>query len=81
MWRLDDDLGWAQQAACKSSTWERAFADQFFSEGPARTAITSLCRQCPVRDTCLEWALTHDEKGVWAGTSEAQRQRMIGRAS
>lgn len=31
------------------------------------------CARCPVRDACLEWALDHDEVGVWGGTSQIAR--------
>lgn len=32
------------------------------------------CYRCPLRITCLEWALAHDEHGVWAGTSYPARK-------
>jgi WhiB family redox-sensing transcriptional regulator len=35
------------------------------------------CRNCPVSDDCLDWALLHPEHhGIWAGTSEKRRVRM-----
>jgi WhiB family redox-sensing transcriptional regulator len=38
------------------------------------------CADCPVRTRCLEYALTNRiEYGVWGGTSETQRHRMIPR--
>jgi hypothetical protein len=35
--------------------------------------------QCPIRDECREWGLTHLEWGVWGGLSEADRERLTGR--
>ncbi|MDX3568718.1 WhiB family transcriptional regulator [Streptomyces sp. ID05-47C] len=34
----------------------------------------AVCRRCPVRARCLEWALETDQSlGVWGGTSETER--------
>jgi WhiB family redox-sensing transcriptional regulator len=36
-----------------------------------------VCRRCPVRVECLEYALAHDERyGVWGATSARERQRL-----
>lgn len=34
------------------------------------------CHRCPVRDECLDYALTTNQTGVWAGTNDAQRRAM-----
>lgn len=36
---------------------------------------------CPVRDACLEHALTHHEWGVWGGTSDRDRREIRKRRS
>jgi WhiB family transcriptional regulator, redox-sensing transcriptional regulator len=33
----------------------------------------AICRPCPARDKCLEWALRHEDWGVWGGLDENQR--------
>lgn len=33
----------------------------------------ALCARCPIREDCLEWALTHDEVGIWGGLTDPQR--------
>lgn len=35
-----------------------------------------VCRGCPVKDQCLEYALEHGELGIWGGTSERERRRL-----
>lgn len=32
-----------------------------------------ICRNCPVRNICLQWATEAREVGVWAGTNEIGR--------
>jgi WhiB family redox-sensing transcriptional regulator len=35
-----------------------------------------ICRECPVRAACLDWALEHNETGVWGATTELERYRL-----
>jgi WhiB family redox-sensing transcriptional regulator len=35
------------------------------------------CRQCPVREECLEYALTHKAQGVWGGTDSIERHAIL----
>jgi WhiB family redox-sensing transcriptional regulator len=39
---------------------------------------TALCKKCPVRQDCLDFALTKpDLVGVWGGTTQAERRWLI----
>ncbi len=61
-----------------------AGADLFFPagevcpEGAAHAdAAKSVCRVCPVRVACLEFALAADQEyGVWGGLTEVERKRL-----
>ncbi len=67
---------WRQRAACRGVD-----PDIFYpvSDEEAEDA-KSICRQCPVQELCLEWALTNREKeGVWGGATERERRRIIRR--
>lgn len=62
--------------------------DLFFpigNTGPALIQIEeakSVCRRCPVMETCLQWALeTGQDSGVWGGLSEDERRSMKRRAA
>lgn len=69
--------GWRQDAACADMD-----AELFFPIGTTGTALLQVedaklvCRRCPVVRSCLEWALTVGEVGVWGGTSEEERKAL-----
>lgn len=63
---------WRALAACK-----HAETRLFFAAGSnVPKAATDLCGRCPVRDQCLDWAIDHDEYGVWAGTTREDREKI-----
>lgn len=35
-----------------------------------------LCKSCPLKEQCIEWAITHDEYGIWGGTFEGTRRKI-----
>lgn len=54
--------------------------DVFFDAGRVDEAL-AICARCPVRETCLEYAIENKvEDGVWGGVDMAplQRQRKSG---
>lgn len=57
---------WREDALCAQVDPEVFFPE---TPGPARQA-KELCRRCPVRNECLEYALTNRERfGIWGGLS------------
>lgn len=69
---------WRDHAACRDTDPEL-----FFPIGNAGPALHQLdrakqvCAGCPVRTSCLEWALAGgQEAGVWGGTSEDERRAL-----
>jgi WhiB family redox-sensing transcriptional regulator len=70
---------WWDLAACRGHDASVFFAPSYFekrAEKLAREArAKALCRRCPVRELCLEQALsTRDPHGVWGGMNEAERR-------
>jgi len=68
------NLSWRQRAACRGVD-----PDVFYpvSDEEAEEA-KSICRVCPVREACLEYALANRERdGVWGGATERERRRMV----
>jgi WhiB family redox-sensing transcriptional regulator len=74
---------WQHRAACRDEDPELFFP--IGNSGPALLKIEeakSVCRQCPVREQCLQWALeTGQDAGIWGGLSEDERRATKRRAS
>ncbi|CAM5642980.1 Transcriptional regulator WhiB [Streptomyces avidinii] len=71
------DHTWQDRAACRSTPHHRVDLSLFFPE-PDETdrihAAKALCRQCPVRRTCLDAALENgDREGIRGGMTEEER--------
>lgn len=67
-------LGWRARSACRGVD-----PDIFYppSEEEAEEA-KAICRECPVREPCLEYALVRREReGVWGGATERERRRIV----
>ena len=66
-------LEWQDYANCKG-----ADPDLFFPERGASTrAAKAICRECTVRQDCLEFAITSGEKfGIWGAMSERERRKI-----
>lgn len=43
-------------------------------------AAKRICAGCPVQTNCLEWAVKHEESGIWGGTTERERERLTRRS-
>lgn len=52
----------------------------FPSDGVGVELARRICATCPVKDECLEYALTERiDHGVWGGASERERRRILKR--
>ncbi|HSX33305.1 MAG TPA: WhiB family transcriptional regulator [Candidatus Saccharimonadales bacterium] len=75
---MAENLDWLTEGICKDED-----PDLFFpigNDGPAllQTAqAKAVCRRCPVKDECLQWALeTGQDDGVWGALSKDERRRL-----
>lgn len=65
---------WVDDALCAQTDPEAFYPEK---GGPAKAA-KDICRQCPVIEQCLEWALEHgDRYGIWGGKSERERRKIL----
>ncbi len=75
---INEERPWMVFGACRD-----ADPDLFFAAGKeqARGAL-AICATCPVRLDCLEYALEARERfGIWGGTTEKQRRRLVRRSA
>ena len=71
---MDLDLDWMQLGKCR----DLDPAIFFPSEGIGVQTAQQICAECPVKSSCLEYALANRvDHGVWGGTSERQRRRLL----
>lgn len=76
-------MDWRHKALCLNEDPELFFP--IGNSGPALAQVEqakAVCRQCPVTETCLAWAIeTNQDAGVWGGMSEDERRSMKRRAA
>jgi WhiB family redox-sensing transcriptional regulator len=66
-----EQTDWMRDGLCAQTDPDAFFPNKGETTQPAK----SVCEGCPVRDTCLNYALEHNERfGVWGGTSERERR-------
>ncbi|TXS52699.1 WhiB family transcriptional regulator [Streptomyces sp. t39] len=69
---------WRIEAACRDVDPELFFP--VGGSGPALLQIKAakeICRGCPVRERCLDWAVReHQDFGVWGGLDENERRAL-----
>jgi len=69
-----EEYKWMLEAECRGANTREFFP----SNGLGVEAAQQICRGCPVRAECLEYALLHRiEQGVWGGASERERRRIL----
>lgn len=63
---------WVDKALCSEVD-----SEMFFPEpGDVGFEAKRICRLCPVRVECGQWADANGEKGIWAGKSDKERRRI-----
>jgi hypothetical protein len=76
---MTDTQDWRDQALCRNRNPEWWFptgdAHTYQYAAQAERAL-AICRTCPVRQPCLEYALARLPHGVAGGMTEAQRSRL-----
>jgi WhiB family redox-sensing transcriptional regulator len=73
---IDEERPWVVFGACRDADGETFFPA---TKDDVDKAL-AICAICPVRIECLEYALEARERyGVWGGTTEKQRRRLLRR--
>jgi WhiB family transcriptional regulator, redox-sensing transcriptional regulator len=78
---MDNRAGWWSGAACAKADPELFFP--ISHSGPALQQVTTakaVCARCRIQPECLRYALDAGSiQGVWGGTTEEERRRLIRR--
>ena len=70
------DTEWMARGTCAQQTPSTFFP----SDGVGVEVARRICADCPVKQPCLEYALANRiDHGVWGGTSERERRRILKR--
>lgn len=60
------------------------YVDATFENARGQAAVEfrdRFCTGCPCGTTCLSYAMTHDEHGVWGGANKHQRTKIRSRTT
>jgi WhiB family transcriptional regulator, redox-sensing transcriptional regulator len=81
MTAVDNRAAWWSRAACATADPELFFPISHV--GPALRQVAkakAVCARCEIRQACLGYALDAGSvQGVWGGTTEEERRRLLGR--
>jgi len=76
-------LGWQERASCQAAEATAFFApdsERIREREKREAAAKRVCAQCPVRQACLEHAVSVPEQfGIWGGMTEVERQEELRR--
>ncbi|MFJ6070955.1 WhiB family transcriptional regulator [Streptomyces sp. NPDC093065] len=71
-------MDWREQASCRYEDPDLFFPIGNSESGPSLIQVDeakSVCRRCPVMETCLNWAIeVPPMEGIWGGTTESERR-------
>ncbi len=70
---LDEATDWMDFAACRTADPNLFFPEKEDDLSIVAKASVGYCADCPVREPCLEYALSQFVRGIWAGTNYRQR--------
>lgn len=71
-----DHQPWKRHGKCVKLTPSEADELFFFDRGKSANPARKFCSGCKVKTLCLAYALFYEEQGVWAGTTEQDRQSL-----
>lgn len=74
----EEEHAWIRKAACRGMD-PGIFFPQTDQEAEQALAV---CRICAVQEECLEYAISAKERyGIWGGTTERERRRIMRRSA
>lgn len=71
-----DKQTWRADALCATLTPEQSDALFFIGPGKSSKRARLFCQGCPVRQDCYNFAVAHNETGIWAGSTDEDRNHL-----
>lgn len=66
---ITEEESWIGKAACRGMDPSLFFPGR----GDSVQEAKNVCKGCPVREKCLDYAISNREVGIWGGTSGRER--------
>ncbi len=66
---------WHADALCREHPGVSWFPERGGPDSDGKVA-KSICARCLVAEECRAWAVEHDERGIWGGTSREERRAL-----
>jgi WhiB family redox-sensing transcriptional regulator len=67
-------MSWVEQAKCKEADVKQFFPQREIGHNVSKT-VRKYCEVCPVKQQCLDFAMSQDEiPGIWGGVTRLQRR-------
>lgn len=71
---IDSHAPWMASAACGSGIYPEVFFQDHERDRAMLAYAKSICQSCPVRQECLDYALSEEIwHGIWGGLTERER--------
>ena len=64
------------RGACREIGLELFYPDEKGNGSDTYTYARVICASCSVQAQCLEWAIKHEDHGMWGGTSPTDRRKI-----
>lgn len=61
---------------CREIGTDLFFPEDYSDALKLKVLVKPICDSCRFSSPCLQWALENDEIGIWAGTTDSDRQRI-----
>lgn len=66
---------WRKDALCSNARLGQIFFSERHND---KITAKRICKKCPVKDECLEFALSHNEThGIWGGKLPGERRKIV----
>ena len=71
---MSTDTNWQAKAECRIKGYEADWWHPVSESDPQTGRAISICGLCPVRQNCLDYAITTEQKhGIWGGLNFEKR--------